>query len=327
MILHVVKNVAVFVFSSLALQIGLAQGQENSCPSKAPEPLGNETSQTIRAKQTGLTWALGQKFERVLIIVLENKDYDSVLKHPGIAELASKGFVFPNFNGSFHPSYPNYLAMVGGRYFGTLKDEQKEIPEEHKTIADLIEQKDGLTWKQYAEGYPGKGTHCFLGSSAAKGRYQRKHVPFLSFSSVTKNPQRCSNIVSGTAFNPKDLPTYAFYTPDMCHDGHGLKKECDFTDEKMLDVSVAWLVKFLTPILSNPLMMKGTLIIVTFDESRSQKDNRIFTLFLGPMVNSKATATDCFDHYNVLRTIEDNFNLGTLGGEDERSSPITSIWN
>jgi hypothetical protein len=34
-----------------------------------------------------------------------------------------------------------------------------------------------------------------------------------------------------------------------------------------------------------------------------------------------------YDHYNVLRTIEDNFGIGTLGLADSTSSPITGIWS
>jgi acid phosphatase len=94
----------------------------------------------------------------------------------------------------------------------------------------------------------------------------------------------------------------------------------------MIDLSMQWLDGFLQPILNDPVAMTGTLVVVTFDESAHYAHNRIVTLFLGPMVKSGYTDLTCVDHYNVLRTIEDNFALGTLGGEDARSSPITSVW-
>jgi len=35
----------------------------------------------------------------------------------------------------------------------------------------------------------------------------------------------------------------------------------------------------------------------------------------------------CHDHYDVLRTIEDNFGLRAVGGEDGRSDPIVEgVW-
>jgi acid phosphatase len=73
--------------------------------------------------------------------------------------------------------------------------------------------------------------------------------------------------------------------------------------------------------------MKDTLIIVTFDESATLSNNHIVTLFLGPMVKKGYRENGCYDEYNVLRTIEDNFGIGTLGAEDEKSAPIVNVWN
>ena len=56
-----------------------------------------------------------KRFERVLIIVLENKGEREVIANKFFKELADKGTYFSNFHGLFHPSYSNYLAMVSGR--------------------------------------------------------------------------------------------------------------------------------------------------------------------------------------------------------------------
>jgi acid phosphatase len=301
---------------------GLGQGQTNPCATAAPKNLGNGTYQSVRSAQSGTTWTSGRKFDHVLIVVLENEDYQTVVKHPVLQKLMARGSSFSNFSGTFHPSYANYLSMVGGTYFGTAGDAQIAIDPGHHTIADLLKGKQ-LTWTQYAEGYPGQ---CFTGTSAAAGQYQRKHVPFLSFRSVTDDPQQCANVVPATQFNVGKLPNYAFYTPDICHDGHGGAPACKYPPAQMIDLSMQWLDGFLQPILNDPVAMTGTLVVVTFDESAHYAHNRIVTLFLGPMVKSGYTDLTCVDHYNVLRTIEDNFALGTLGGEDARSSPITSVW-
>src|SRR6202011_5744675 len=115
-------------------------------------------------------------FDHVLIVVLENQSYDSAIKNDLLKSLAQRGANFSNFGNLFHYSYPNYLAMIAGSDFGThtpllLSDRQR-------TIADL------LNWKNYAEDYPASPTagRPFLGDR--KGRYVRKHVPFLSFRSV-----------------------------------------------------------------------------------------------------------------------------------------------
>lgn len=257
------------------------------------------------------TWTVGRVFEHVLIIVLENQDYETVRKHPYMKYLGEQGTLFEQFYGLFHPSYPNYLAMIGGKFFGTIGDVQKDI--DSKTIADLLEAKQ-LTWKQYADGLP---EPCFTGSRY--GRYARKHVPFMSFLSIQHDAQRCAHVVDERAFDPHHLPHYAFYSPDMNHDGH----------DTSLDTAAVWLKEFLTPLLANGSLMDTTLIVVTFDESASQgghDDNHIYTVFLGNMVKKGYVETRPYDHYNVLRTIEENFGLGTLDTQDAASSPIVHVW-
>ena len=56
-------------------------------------------------------------FDRVLIVVLENGDYEAAVKDANLAALAAQGASFTNFHALFHPSYPNYLAMVAGTDF------------------------------------------------------------------------------------------------------------------------------------------------------------------------------------------------------------------
>jgi acid phosphatase len=74
--------------------------------------------------------------------------------------------------------------------------------------------------------------------------------------------------------------------------------------------------------------MKRTLVIVTFDESEgNNKPERIYTVFLGSMVKPQEV-TAPYNHYSVLRTIEDNFGLDPIHKEsgDGTSSVITGIW-
>ena len=67
-----------------------------------------------------------------------------------LAGLATKGTSFTNFKNLYHPSYPNYLAMIAGNSFGMHSDHQINLPNDaqHKTIADFLD------WKNYAENYP-----------------------------------------------------------------------------------------------------------------------------------------------------------------------------
>jgi len=113
---------------------------------------------------------------------------------------------------------------------------------------------------------------------------------------------------------------YSFYTPNMNNDGHNTN----------VGMAGAWVSKFLDKTF-NEKLRKGTLVIVTFDESDRNSDNRIYTLFLGDMVK-EASQQDPkvlnrhYTHYDVLRTIEDNFGLQPLAEGDREAAPITDIW-
>lgn len=257
-------------------------------------------------------WTQGVIFDRVIEVVLENTDYEKALAQPYLNGLAKEGALLTDFQGLFHPSYGNYLAMIGGRSFNTFLDNQKNIDAPH--LGDLLEA-GKFTWKNYAEAYPG---NCYLGSG--KGTYARKHVPFLSFTSVQNDPARCARVVEGKEFridlDAGVLPNFSFYSPDLDNDGHD-------TD---VDYGANWLKGFLEPILADSELMKRTLIVVTFDESKTYLGNHIYTLLIGGMVVPGSQESGRLNHYNVLRTIEDNFALGTLKQQDARVSPLTSIW-
>src|SRR4029077_3934579 len=80
--------------------------------------------------ENGKTPALapGKHFDRVLIIVLENQDYASEMRNAFLAKLAAQGTRFSSFKNLYHPSYPNYLAMIAGSSFGMHSDHQISFP-------------------------------------------------------------------------------------------------------------------------------------------------------------------------------------------------------
>jgi phosphoesterase family protein len=277
-------------------------------------------------------------FDRVLIVVLENGDYEVAVKDKNLSALAEHGASFSNFHALFHPSYPNYLAMVAGTDFGIhgrgrmFADLQVDFPNDaaHHTIADRLIAV-GLDFKAYAEELP-PGTCPFHihEQRAAKnkvGGYVRRHVPSMSFREVQQ--KWCDHVVRVdstkddnwfTRDAQKGLVAYSMYTPNMKNDGH----------DTNVAVAGEWVKKFLDKTFPEKLR-QGTLVIVTFDESDRNGDNRIFTLFLGDMVKEASQQDPAvlgrhYTHYNVLRTIEDNFGLEPLTDNDRTAAPITGIW-
>jgi acid phosphatase len=276
-------------------------------------------------------------FDRVVIIVLENVDYERAIQDPNLAALSARGASFTNFHALFHPSYPNYLAMVAGTDFNVhrggsfLGDRQVDFPDDgaHKTIADRLVA-SGLDFKQYAEELPAAACPWNIPTQHVadkRGNYARRHVPFLSFREVQQ--KWCDHVVrvdSSRSDNyfvqdaRKGLVAYSFYTPNMIHDGHDSNTE----------VAGAWVRKFLDESFPENLR-KGTLVVVTFDESGGNDDNRVYTLLLGDMVKpgkdqDAAALAKRYNHYSMLRTVEDNFGLEPLTANDRDATPITGIW-
>jgi Phosphoesterase family len=282
-------------------------------------------------------------FDRVVIIVLENGDYETAVKNSNLAALAVHGASFSNFHALFHPSYPNYLAMIAGTDFGVHEprytaDRQVDFPDDaaHETIADRLVAK-GLDFKNYAEELPEGNCPYRIDNQhvagSTKGDYARRHVPFLSFKEVQQkwcdhvvrvDSGKADTLLSGDNNFVKDakagLVAYSFYSPNMNNDGHNTS----------VAFGAAWVGKFLKDTFTEKLRT-GTLVIVTYDESGHNADNRIYTLFLGDMVKEASQQDPSelgryYTHYSVLRTIEDNFGLLPLNQGDRDAAPITDIW-
>jgi Phosphoesterase family len=293
-------------FAAVAIAAALVLALPSGTAATPPTSESGATPAIGSASQTGGRW-----FDRVFVVVFENKDRSDVLRVPYFADLAKRGEEFPRFVGETHPSQPNYLAMVGGDTF-VRSDEPHDIAATN--LADLLEGA-GLSWTAYEEGLP---EPCFTGKAAGNsddGEYTRAHNPFISFDDIRTNPERCARIVDGERLDADiaagTLPTYALYAPNKNHDSH----------DKPLSYSARWFRAFLEPKLADPRFMDGTLVVVTFDESED-KASPIYTVLLGSMITPGTSDRARYDHYSLLRTIEDTLGIGTLGRHDATATPI-----
>jgi hypothetical protein len=280
-------------------------------------------------QQTDASVGMPKSFDRVFIMNFENQPEWLVSGNAAFAHWAAKGVMLSNYYAATHPSQPNYwsqsappfampdvsphtlpsIATVAGDYFGINSDDNFNL--NHTTLADLLEAK-GLTWRSYQEDYPG-------GCNPAKtiGKYWRKHNPFISFDSIRTNPTRCSYIVNSAQFDAdlksNKLPTLSYYTPNIDNDGH----------DTGLAFAGKYLDSWLTPRFS--LFPNNTLIVLTWDEDNYLSFNHIYTALLGSMVTTNTTDNSKYDHFSLLRTIEDNFQLGNLGRRDAKAVPFKCL--
>ena len=264
-------------------------------------------------------------FDRIFIIIFENQIQTNVLENPFMRNLGTKGVQMSNYFGVMHPSQPNYVASIAGLPFVKGDDCPTNIP--HTNLVDLLEAK-GVTWKAYMEDLPADSKAI---CKSKNNLYFRKHNPFISFDNIRSNPARLANVVNAkqlqTDVQDDALPEYCWYTPNIQNDGHSPPISFQlFNRVRGVNFLAKFLQRFLEPLLSNPKFTKGTLIVVTFDESFPHADNHIYTVLLGDMVKANTVQSERYDHYSLLRTVEENFNLGTLNRNDLTASWFGFLW-
>ena len=251
--------------------------------------------------------------DHVVVVVFENKESSTVLGSRSAPTFNLYARVYARatqFYGVTHPSLPNYLALVAGSTFG-YKTNCTDCPINARSLADTIEA-SGRTWKTYAEGLPRRG---FLG--AAAGRYAKKHNPFAYFTPIIRRAERVQRIVPLPELTADvelgTLPDFSLVVPDLCNSMH----DCPVRDGDR------WLRKVVGPLLTLP----RTAIFVTFDEGASnvRGGGHIPTLVVGTAVRRKSAYRPVTNHYGLLRTIEDAWQLPRLG-RSARARPLTGIW-
>ncbi|KAJ9160791.1 Phosphoesterase [Coniochaeta hoffmannii] len=257
----------------------------------------------------------GKVFDRLAIIWLENTDYDLAAGDPNLDWLAKKGIKLTNHFAVTHPSEPNYVAAIGGDYFGMNNDNFNFIDANVSTVLDLLDTK-GISWGEYQEDQPYSGFEGmgYVNQQNKKNDYVRKHNPAVIYNSVAKEEDRLAKLKNLTMFysdlEANTLPQWMFITPNMTSDGH----------DSSVTVAGTWTRTFLEPLLDNKNFMSNTLVLVTFDENSSYaKQNRILGILLGDAVPANLVGTtddNFYNHYSEIASVQANWGLHTLGRWD-----------
>lgn len=243
--------------------------------------------------------------DHIVIVIEENRGYGQIIgsnEAPYINALAKRGALFTRSYGIGHPSQPNYLALFSGDTHGIAGDECP-LQLTGDNLASALSAK-GLSFASYAESLPASGA-----LDCSYGDYYRKHNPAANWRGLE------ATLLTFSDF-PEDfgtLPTVALVVPDQRNDMHdGSTAEGD-----------AWLAKKIEPY-AKWALAHNSLLIVTWDEDYSMKENRVATLFVGPMVK-RGRSAQRINHYNILRTIEEMYGLPYLN-ESAQARPVKGVW-
>jgi acid phosphatase len=246
--------------------------------------------------------------DHVLVVVFENKAYEQVIgarSAPYLTSLARAGANFTDAHAETHPSQPNYIALFSGATHGVTNDScPRNLGDQPNLARQLID--SGHSFVGYSEDLPSVG---FTGCTSGRA-YARKHNPWVNFANV---PAEANRPLSALGADFATLPTVAVVVPNLCNDMHDCPVETgDDWARQHLSGYLDW------------ARTHNSLLIVTFDEDDDTTANHIPTLIVGPMVRPGDVA-ERIDHYSILRTIEDTYQLPPIGAAAS-SAPIINIW-
>ena len=109
------------------------------------------------------------------------------------------------------------------------------------------------------------------------------------------------------------LPTVSLVIPNLKNDMH----------DGTIKAGDAWLNNNLNPYVQWA-KTHNSLLIVSWDEDDKADDNKIATIFVGPMVKT-GVYDQHIDHYSILRTILDMYGVAPFGNS-VTAAPIKNVW-
>jgi hypothetical protein len=278
-------------------------------------------------------------FKHVFVIMMENTGIEALLGNPNapwINQAVQKYGVAGNYYGVTHPSQPNYIAATAGTRAGVPND--NDVTVDLPNIVDQLES-HGKSWTGYMQSYSLCTTK--LDHACGNQLYERKHNPFVSFADVQSSSERMAKLVDFSQFSTDlasgDVPDYSWISPDQCNDMHGRggggpSDPCDFSNvQTLIHTGDTFLANTVGEIMSSSAWGPNSVIFVTWDESdftgsptdfgfgdtrgccdANPGGGHVLTLVITGAQNQTKASFTPYNHYSMLRTIEDSWNLGCL---------------
>jgi hypothetical protein len=248
--------------------------------------------------------------------------------------------------------YTEFEATAGLDGDGQAVGNGCVYPSDVLTIADQLEEK-GLTWGAYLEDMGNSATepkncrHPTIGevdpTTHAKvgDQYATRHNPFVYFHSVIDSPSCAQNNrpltdLPAALASEATTPNYVFISPNLCNDGHDTP--CvDGAPGGLVSIN-GFLETWVPQILASEAYKKDGLLVITFDEADllnpktgeaccneptgpnvtkpgivGPGGGRIGALLISPLIEPGTVNDTPYNHYALLRTVEDLFEVPHLG--------------
>lgn len=222
-------------------------------------------------------------------------------------------------------------------------------PQQVKTLAGQLDGKD-LQWKGYMQdmganpkreadrcGHVAIGAKDVTNHASASDQYADKHNPFVYFHSIIDRADYCrDHVVNLDQLKPdlasiRSTPNLVYIVPDLCSDGHDAP--CANGQPGGLVSVDAFLRTWVPLITASPAFRKNGLLVITFDEGGDATaccgeqgmpgvpqpggfgpgGGRIGAVLLSPFIKPGTVSNHSYNHYSLLRSMEDFFGLSHLG--------------
>lgn len=223
-------------------------------------------------------------------------------------------------------------------------------PRHVSTLANQLDAK-GLTWKAYMEDMGKDSTrerstcgHAVLGSldstqaASVLDQYAAKHDPFVYFHAILDSASCDRNVVALPPLeralqSAAETPNFSFISPSLCHDGHD--RPCVNGEPGGLESANAFLEHWVPLITNSPAFRADGLLIITFDEAltidataccserpgpnvlnagvNGPGGGRVGAVLLSPFIKPGTVSNTPYNHYSLLRSVEDIFGVDHLG--------------
>jgi phosphatidylinositol-3-phosphatase len=273
----------------------------------------------------------GGYFDYVVILVMENHGICDILTYcggvaPYLTQLANASGLATNYQ-ACGTSLLDYLCLTGASTFGCTgnpnpnSDNCTRAAWQSENVVDRLEGA-GLTWKAYMENMT---SEC-QGTNTGRG-YAVRHNPFVYYSNIATNTSRCARVVpagnddSGLLHDldsQSNASNFMWLTPNLCND----------MDDCPIEVGDAYLSSLVPKILESTLFttQRATLFI-TFDAAANGRGApALYTIWAGPVAKVGYASSVSYGHFSFLSTLEVNWNLEPLTGNDAGAANMTEFF-
>jgi phosphatidylinositol-3-phosphatase len=270
------------------------------------------------------------QYDHVFLLIMEKENYNQVGNQyaPILNALARDYGLATNYRGVADPSEPNYLAMLGGDFFGINSDDPYWFPGQTVSADNLMSQLEGAgkTCRGYFQNMPYAGYrgYCYPdkcnGIPDADTQYVSKHNGIVNFANL-QTPAELGKMFPYTQLGADlasgAVPNFSYIVPDECHDMHGAPPWCVDSDNTGT-VQQSWLIaqgdKFVGSVVnlitSSSIWETGNnAIVVTFDEGNTVS-SQVATVVITNHGPRGVTDNTGYNHYSLLASVQQTLALG-----------------